>query len=127
MFSFQNPAGFLLFLLLPLFYILRKTKILKQTVVYAVLGDWEGKTFIWKGKIRKFLSFLTKLMLAIAFTLTVVAFADPVISIQEKVYTSIGNDVIFVVDTSPSMAAKDIDGDRRIDSAKNAITSLVKS
>lgn len=127
MFSFQNPAGFLLFLLLPLFYILRKTKILKQTVVYAVLGDWEGKTFIWKGKIRKFLSFLTKLMLAIAFILTVVAFADPVISIQEKVYTSIGNDVIFVVDTSPSMAAKDIDGDRRIDSAKNAITSLVKS
>lgn len=127
MFSFQNPAGFLLFLLLPLFYILRKTKILKQTVVYAVLGDWEGKTFIWKGKIRKFLSFLTKLMLAIAFTLTVVAFADPVISIQEKIYTSIGNDVIFVVDTSPSMAAKDIDGDRRIDSAKNAITSLVKS
>ncbi len=127
MFSFQNPAGFLLFLLLPLFYILRKTKILKQTVVYVVLGDWEGKTFVWKGKIRKFLSFLTKLMLAIAFSLTVIAFADPVISIQEKVYTSIGNDVIFVVDTSPSMAAKDIDGERRIDSAKNAITSLVKS
>ena len=127
MFSFQNPAGFLLFLLLPLFYILRKTKILKQTVVYVVLGDWEGKTFVWKGKIRKFLSFLTKLMLAIAFSLAVIAFADPVISIQEKVYTSIGNDVIFVVDTSPSMAAKDIDGERRIDSAKNAITSLVKS
>lgn len=127
MFSFQNPAGFLLLLLLPLFYILRKTKILKQTVIYAVLGDWEGKTFIWKGKFRKFLSVLTKIMLAIAFILTVVAFADPVISVQEKVYTSLGNDVIFVVDTSPSMAAKDIDGERRIDSAKNAINTLVKS
>ena len=66
-------------------------------------------------------------MLAIAFILTVVAFADPVISVQEKVYTSLGNDVIFVVDTSPSMAAKDIDGDRRIDSAKNAIKPKPKA
>mgnify|MGYP002853207506 CR=1 FL=1 len=127
MFSFQNPAGFLLLLLLPLFYILRKTKILKQTVIYAVLADWEGKEFVWNGKIRKFFSVLTKIMLAIAFILTVAAFADPVVSIQEKVYTSIGNDVIFVVDTSPSMAAKDINGERRIDSAKNAINTLVKN
>ena len=127
MFSFQNPAGFLLILLLPLFFILRKTKILKQTVVYAVLGDWEGKHFTWNGRIRRFFSILTKIMLGAGFLLTVAAFADPVISVQEKVYTSIGNDVIFVVDTSPSMAAKDMDGERRIDSAKNAITSLVKS
>lgn len=127
MFSFQNPAGFLLLLLLPLFFILRKFKILNQTVIYTVLGDWEGKYFSWKGSLRKFFSILTKIMMGTGFFLTVFAFADPVISSQEKVYTSLGTDLIFVVDTSPSMAAADIDGECRIDSAKKAISELMKA
>jgi len=127
MFSFQNPAGFLLLLLIPLFYFFRKFKILNQTVIYAVLGDWEGKHFEWHGKIRKFFSVLSKIMIIAGFILTVIAFADPVVSSQEKVYTTLGTDIIFVVDTSPSMAAKDIDGTRRIDAAKNAIINLTQS
>lgn len=127
MFSFQNPAGLLLILLIPLFYILRKFKILNQTVIYAVLGDWEGKYFEWHGSLRKFFSAIIKLMIGAGFILSVIAFADPVISIQEKVYTSLGNDIIFVVDTSPSMAAKDIDGNTRIDAARNTITTLVQN
>lgn len=127
MFSFQNPAGLLLVLLIPLFFILRKFKILNQTVIYAVLGDWEGKYFEWHGSLRKLVSALIKLMIGAGFILSVIAFADPVISTQEKVYTSLGNDIIFVVDTSPSMAAKDIDGNTRIDAARNTITSLVQN
>ena len=55
------------------------------------------------------------------FVCVIAAFADPVIYWQEKVYTSLGTDVIFVVDTSPSMAAKDIDGNTRLEAAKNTI------
>lgn len=124
MFSFQNPAGFLLLLLIPLFYLLRHFKILKQNVIYAVLSDWEGKHFEWHGKVHLFFSLFAKFMMLVGFVLSVLAFCDPIKSTQEKVYTNLGTDIIFVVDTSPSMAAKDIDGNRRIDAAKTAITKL---
>ena len=43
---------------------------------------------------------------------------------QEKVYISRGADVLFVVDSSPSMAAKDIAGLSRLEAAKQAIVTL---
>ena len=108
MFSFQNPAAFLVLLLIPLLYILRHLKFFKRNTFKVVLSDWEGKAFEWKGKFRKFLSYLSKAMLLAGFVLGVISLADPVISKQEKVYTNIGSDIIFVIDTSPSMAAKEV-------------------
>lgn len=127
MFSFQNPVAFLILLLIPLLYLLRYLKIFKKITYAAVLSDWEGNSFVWKGKFRKFLSLLARLMIIASFVLGVVAMADPVISTQEKVYTNLGTDIIFVVDTSPSMAAKDVDGDTRLAAAKNSIKTIAKS
>lgn len=124
--NFQNPAAFLLLILIPLLFILRKLKIFNRISFPAVLADWDGFKFEWHGKFQKFLSILAKVFLALGFILVVIAFADPVISYQEKVYTSIGTDIIFVVDTSPSMAAKDVNGAMRLEAAKNAIFSLSK-
>lgn len=124
--SFQNPAAFLLLLLIPLLQILRKLKIFHKISFKAVLSDWNGNHFTWKGRSQKFLSYLSKILLCISYILVVTAFADPVISHQEKIYTSLGTDVIFVVDTSPSMAAKDINGSMRLDAAKSAITTLTQ-
>lgn len=126
MFSFQNPAGFLLLLLIPVFYLLRYFKIFRQITFPAVLADWNGKKFTWNGKLRKVLSIVAKAFLVIGFILSIIAFADPVVSSQEKIYTSLGTDLIFVVDTSPSMAAKDVDGITRIQAAKNAMETLAK-
>jgi len=127
MFSFQNPVAFIQLLLLPLLYLLRYLKIFKKVTFNTVLCDWEGNSFVWKGKFRKFLSALTRVLLVLSFVLGTAALADPVISTQEKVYTNIGTDVMFVVDTSPSMAAKDVDGDTRLSAAKNAIKTIAKS
>ena len=124
MISFQNPAAFLLLLLIPLLFLLRKLKVFNIITFRANLCDWGGNHFVWKGKLQKFLSFLSKLLITRAFILVVTAFADPVKIHQEKVYTSLGTDIVFVLDTSPSMAAKDINGLRRLDAAKNAISSL---
>lgn len=122
--SFENPTAFLLFLLVPLLLILRKFKIFTQITFPAVLSDWNGKPFKWNGKTRKFFTFFSKFLLAAGYVFVVVALADPVISWQEKIYTSLGTDIVFVVDTSPSMAAKDIDGSTRLDAAKNTIKKL---
>lgn len=121
MLEFQNPAAFLLFLLIPLLYLLRYLKIFKQITFSAVLADWNGKAFVWKGRVRRILSVLAKVIIFAGFVITIFAFADPVITRQEKVYTSLGSDIVFAVDTSPSMAAKDIGGMSRLEAAKNTI------
>ena len=127
MFSFQNPVAFLQLLLIPLLYLLRYLKIFKKITFGAVLADWEGKSFTWNGKFRKFLSVLARIFIILSFSFGVAALADPVVSTQEKVYTNLGTDIMFVVDTSPSMAAKDVDGDTRLAAAKNSIRSIIKS
>lgn len=125
MFEFQNPAAFLLFLLIPLLYILRFLKIFKKISFSAVLADWNGKAFTWNGRVRKFISIIAKVIIFAGFVLTVASLADPVMTIQEKVYTSLGTDIVFAVDTSPSMAAKDIGGLSRLESAKTTIRNVV--
>ena len=122
--NFQNPAAFLLLLLIPLLFILRRLKIFNIITFPAVLCDWEGRAFYWKGRVQKFLTGLAKFLLTVAFISVVTAFADPVTVTQEKVFSSLGTDIVFVLDTSPSMAAKDMNGLRRIDGAKNTIFEL---
>lgn len=125
MFEFQNPAAFFMLLLIPLLYILRLLKIFSKITYPAVLADWNGKVFEYKGKFRKFLSNFAKFLIAASFIFAVAAFADPVKISQEKVYTSIGTDVMFVIDTSPSMAAKDVNNMTRLGAAKDAISTLM--
>lgn len=122
--SFQNPAAFILLLTIPLIFILRKLRIFNRVSFPAVLSDWEGNHFEWKGRSQKILSLLARIILIVGYILVIGALADPIISHQEKVYTSLGTDIIFVVDTSPSMAAKDVNGDTRLEAAKQAIKSL---
>ncbi len=122
--SFENPAAFFLVALIPLLFILRHLRIFNRITFPAVLEDWEGRAFEWKGKPQKFLSAAASFLFTAAFLISVCALAAPVISNQEKVYTSLGTDIVFVIDTSPSMSAKDVDGGQRLDAAKNAIYML---
>ena len=124
MLEFQNPAAFFLFLLVPLLFLLRYLKIFRQVTFKAVLADWNGKAFVWNGRFRRLLSVLSKVIIFAGFAGAITALADPVITRQEKVYTSLGTDIVFVIDTSPSMAAKDVGGITRLDSAKNTIRSV---
>ncbi|MCQ2590284.1 MAG: VWA domain-containing protein [Treponema sp.] len=123
--NFQNPVAFLFLLFIPLLYILRKLKIFTRISFPAVLGDWGGKNFEWNDKTLKFFSIVSKILIYVAFFIVVAAFADPVIAKQEKIYTSLGTDIVFVIDVSPSMAAKDMDGESRLDIAKKTIANLV--
>ncbi|MBQ9539687.1 MAG: VWA domain-containing protein, partial [Treponema sp.] len=124
MVEFKNPTAFFLLLLLPLLFFLRYVRVFKRLSFLAVLGDWQGDAFEWKGTVFSLLFRFYKLLEILAFVAVVVAYANPVRRHQEKVYISRGADVIFVVDSSPSMAAKDIAGLSRLDAAKKAILTL---
>lgn len=123
--DFQNPVAFLLFLIIPILYILRKFKIFTKISFPVVLSDWGGTTFEWNGKTQMILSKISKICVITGFVFSVFALSEPVISRQEKIYTSLGTDIVFVLDASPSMSAKDVDGLSRIDAAKKTINNLM--
>ncbi len=125
--DFQNPAAFLLLLLLPLLYIFRKTGIFSKPSFIVTLSDWNGKTFLWHKPVRNFGSVLSKILIIAAFVVVVIAFSEPILYKQERVYTSRGTDVVFVVDISPSMAARDMGNFTRLETAKTSIKKLVES
>lgn len=127
MFTVENPAAFLLFLPVLALFVLRKVGIFKRISFPLTLSDWGGKTFAWSGTGRRFASVVADILCGAGFAIMIAALANPVVHHQEKVYTSKGTDVLFVLDTSPSMAAKDIAGMTRLEAAKAGIRTLVNA
>ena len=126
MFEFENPPAFFLLLLIPVLYILRYIKIFSRLSLPLNLSDWNGSNFKWKGNARKFLSVFGRVVCVLFYICLVFACADPVFHLQQKVYSSKGASVIFVLDVSPSMAAKDIGSQSRLEAAKNSIVSMAE-
>lgn len=125
--DFMNPSAFLYLILIPLIYALRKIKVFNKISLPLTFSDWNGWVFSWNDRFRKVLSVICEILCLISFILIVIAFSEPVVHHQERVYTSRGTDVLFVVDTSPSMAARDINGMTRISAAISTIEKLVDS
>ncbi len=124
MLSFHNPQAFVLFALLPALALLRKSKMFVRPSVPLILCDWGGEGFMWQGRVRKTVTAFATLLEAAGFLAAVTAFADPALLQTERVYTSRGTDIIFALDISPSMAARDVSGTTRLDAAKQAILML---
>lgn len=131
MIHFENPQAFLFLLVIPLLYILRYFKIFSKISFPLTISDWKGKTFSYKDTVSLVASFFANLAASFAFLALVIALANPIIRHQEKIYTSRGTDILFVLDTSPSMAARDISilsGQvSRLEAAKLGIKTLASS
>lgn len=125
MLVFESPQAFLLLLLPVLLFVLRRLGILRRHSFPLTLADWNGEPFVWKGAFRSLARLLSSLLALIAYAALVTALAAPLVRHQERVYTSRGSDILFVLDTSPSMAARDIAGMTRLEAAKLGIRTLV--
>ena len=127
MIQFENPFAFLLIFIIPFLYFLRWIHFFSRISFPLNLSDWNGDNFQWKRNSRKFISIIQKILVLISFLLTVTALSNPVVRKQEKVFSSRGADIMFVLDVSPSMASIDIGKMNRIDAAKNAIRTLAET
>ncbi|MCQ2572479.1 MAG: VWA domain-containing protein [Treponema sp.] len=125
--SFQNPTAFFLLLLIPVYWVLRKLNIFRKPSITAVLSDWNGELFQWKDGLTRFFYSLSKITIYAGFILTIAALSDPVNKHQEKIFTTRGTDILFVLDTSPSMVAKDVNGKTRLEASKEAVENLFLS
>jgi Ca-activated chloride channel family protein len=126
MLRFENPAAFILLAALPLLYALRAAGIFSRPRFPLTMNDWGAPPFIWKTPFYTFLHIFSVLLGTGAFCLLTAAFAAPVYSRQERVYVSRGAEILFVIDVSPSMAAKDMDGAARLDAARSLIDAFVR-
>ncbi len=125
MLEFEHYSAFFCFLLIPVYIILHKLSILQRITFPLTFSDWGGKTFFWKHSFFKAASVISTLFFYSAFVCFVIALAGPVISRQEKIFTSRGAEIVFVVDTSPSMAAVDMGLSSRLITAKQIIKNAV--
>ena len=124
MIAFEHPAAFALLAAIPALYVLRRLRVLQPPALPLTFYDWNGRVFVWNSAFQMGAHVLSRLLLVLAYVSLVIACASPVRHFQQKVYSSRGADVLFVVDTSPSMAARDIAGMTRLEAAKQAIRML---
>ena len=131
MIQFETPQAFFLVLAIFLLYIFRHLGLFSKVAFPLTISDWNGKTFTYKDSLSSAVSILSKILSLAGFLFLVIALANPIIRHQEKIYTSRGTDILFVLDTSPSMAARDISllngVAPRIDAAKLGIKTLASS
>ncbi len=121
----ESPFVFLLLLLIPLYYFLRKIHIFSKPVFPLTLEDWKGQGFTWVSSVNSLLRIVSRVSFIGGFVFLVISLSNPTIVRQERIYASRSAEVVFVIDISPSMAAMDIASGTRLDAAKSAIELLV--
>ncbi len=125
MIDFENPLAFLFLLAFPVLLFLRYIKVFTPLSFPINLSDWNGSSFSWNRKSRKFFTFFANFLNFMGYFALVCALANPVKHNQKKIFYSRGSDIIFVVDISPSMASQDIAGSSRFEATKKAVHLLL--
>lgn len=120
MLSIHYPQFFLLLLLLPLYFAVKQYGFGKTPALPLPLGNWNGLE-PEKHSGTYFLYYASQSLLLLSFVLLITALTEPVYSTREPVYTENGNAIMFVIDTSPSIAAQDMGSQTRLEAAKQTI------
>ena len=120
MLSIQYPQFFLLLLILPISFVLKRYGITKTPALSLPLGNWNGIE-PEKHTGTYFLYYISSFFLLFCFVLAVTALTEPVYITHKPLYTEDGNAFMFVIDTSPSIAAQDMGSQTRLAAAKQTI------
>lgn len=126
MLSFSSYSTLLLILLIPLWFFLKKMGILTSHSFPLLFSEDTKKFFEGNTKSFKFFSVVSSILFCLAFIFAVIALANPKMSYQEKRYISRGTEIIFIVDSSPSMSALDIGENTRLQAAKDSILYVIQ-
>jgi len=122
---FQKPFYLLFLLLLPVFIVFRRIGILRTVSIALPLCSWNGappERHTWIYLLHR----ISQTALAAAFIGIIAAIAEPVLQTTESMYAGTGQALMFVIDSSPSMAAQDIGMQTRFDAAKHIIRQFVE-
>lgn len=102
--NFEYPAFLLLLLVFPAGWILKKHGWFSSSFSLT-LSDWGGKPDSWNSRFYRIVRILSIVCFSVSFFAMIISLANPIKIYEEKVYTQQGQDLIFLLDVSPSMAA----------------------
>lgn len=117
----------LLFIIFPIFFLLKYFGVISHFKINLNLVNWNGNAPTGAKHTFSFLSFLYKFFLSLAIIFLIFAIAEPVTYKTKKGYSDAGDPVMFLLDVSPSMAVKDVDDTKRINVAKNIIRDFANA
>ncbi len=121
----ERPVALAVLLLVPAYFALRSSGFFSRLDFNLTLGDWGGAPFRWNSAATR-LARATAFLSALAgFCLVVLALSGPVKLRREPVYASPDATVTFVLDVSPSMAGRDMEGETRLEAGKRCVAALV--
>ena len=127
MLKFDNYFALFLLLIIPLIAILYETKIISRLSMPLLFSDWQGRRYDFKSKKTLAFRCISFFFIICGIIFAIIALANPKKTNYEKRYISRGSEIIFVLDISPSMAALDANGNKRINEAKRAITEVINT
>ena len=110
--SFDNPLAFLLVLALPGWLFLRARALRRGGSLRFPLDEAAGRRFEGPSGFRKAASRGALVLGILAWLGLVVAAAGPQSVERRTVFPNRGDDVMFALDLSPSMGARDVEPDR---------------
>lgn len=124
MISFYKPFAFLLFVIFPIYFLLRK-KILKKIQIKFALYNWKTKA---KPK-KIFLVQVARMFFLTAIILLIISLTEPSLRFTETVFVDNDTSIMFLIDVSPSMSILDVSTNgkelSRLDLAKDCIKNFV--
>ncbi len=126
MLSFESPGFLPLLLLLPVAIHFRHFRRGRGGRIPFSFSVWQGASFSPASGPLRLLLAVSSFCFWIGVALLVVALAGPVNTTRERIYLSRGVDIMFVLDESPSMFARDFDQTTRYAAAKSVIEDFVK-
>jgi len=126
MFSLNRPEFLLFGFLIPLYYLLRRTGVLSRFEFPLTLGDWNGIPFRWSSPVMRGALIVSRIAAIAGVVCIVLALSSPVRYRQERMFGGNGTGIVFALDVSPSMAARDLGSETRLDTARHFIHSFME-
>ena len=123
--AFDSPSAFLLILALPAWFLLLRKRVHRGGTLRFPCDEAAGRTFEAPGGIRKALSWTSVFFAAAAYAALILAAAGPHTVEHRTVFPDRGDDVMFVLDVSPSMGARDVEPDR-LSAAKALLETFLR-
>ena len=127
MWIFDSPGYLLLFALFPpAIWAAYFWKRRGGTIPYS-LSVWKGDYFDEIPFSLRLGGFCVDFFFWLGVVLLILALAGPGRILKERIYLTRGIDIVFVLDESPSMAAQDFYPENRFNTARDVISSFIRS
>lgn len=123
--TFERPVVLLLCILLPVFVFLVHKRRVRGNVLQFPFSIWKSDHFSPNIFWLKLTVLISYAFFWCGVFLMILSLAGPVLVEHERIYLTRGKDIMFVLDISPSMGAKDFQPDNRLGAAKNVIENFI--